>query len=299
MPDRQVSDAVSPSQGNEVVKFHHYERNICSSIIALVLAGATVVPLDAQQAADPSEADLAKQLANPVGDLVSLPLQFNWENDVGPDEGLRLVMNFQPVLPMRLNDDWNLISRFILPFVGQPSLVPGGDATFGTSDILLSGFFSPAQSRGALWGVGPALTLPTTSDPFLGSGKWSIGPTVVVLKQAGPWTYGALFNHLWSYASVSLSARDRQDVNQTFLQPFLSYTTSTGVSLSVTTESTANWEADDEQWTVPIIFTVGKVTRLGPFPFQMSVGAGVFIASPEGGPSWKLRTGFTVLLPRQ
>ena len=112
-------------------------------------------------------------------------------------------------------------------------------------------------------------------------------------------TGGALFNHLWSYGSVSQSAKDRPDVNQTFLQPFLSYTTSTGISLSVNSESTGNWEADDEQWTVPINFAVAMITRLGPFPFQMSVGAGVFAASPEGGPSWKLRTQFAVLLPRQ
>ncbi|MEE8131086.1 MAG: hypothetical protein V3T48_12395 [Vicinamibacterales bacterium] len=267
--------------------------------LALGLVLVTSITLRAQQPPARSDEELAKQLANPVASLVSLPLQFNWDSGVGPDEGLRSIVNFQPVLPMRVNDDWNLIGRFILPFVGQPSLVTDGQATFGTGDILLSGFLSPAQPGAVVWGVGPALTLPTTTDPFLGSGKWSVGPTGIVLKQSGPWTYGALFNHLWSYASVSQSAKNRPEVNQTFLQPFLSYTTRTGVSLGVSSEATANWEADAGQWTVPITFTVGKVTRLGPFPFQMGVGAAVFAASPEGGPSWKLRTQFAVLLPRQ
>jgi len=272
-----------------------------SRSIALVLGLllATSPTLRAQQAPAQSDEELAKELANPVSSLVSLPLQFNWDSGVGPDEGLRSIINFQPVLPMRVNDDWNLIGRFILPLVGQPALVADGQATFGIGDILLSGFLSPARPGAVFWGIGPALTLPTTTDPFLGSGKWSVGPTVVVLQQSGPWTYGALFNHLWSYASVSQSAKLRPDVNQTFLQPFLKYTTRTGISLGVISESTANWEADAEQWTVPVTFTVGKVTRLGPFPFQMVVGAGYYAASPEGGPSWKLRTQFAVLLPRQ
>lgn len=188
--------------------------------------------------------------------------------------------------------------RFILPFVGQPPLVPGGQPTFGISDIVLSAFLSPAHSRRAIWGVGPVLTLPTTTDPLLGSGKWAVGPTAVVLRQSGPWTYGALVNHLWSYASVSLSARERPEVNQTLIQPFLSFTTPTGVTLAVNTESTGNWEVDEEQWTVPINVVVSKVLRLGPFPFQIGAGAGVFAAAPEGGPSWKLRTQFVLLLPR-
>ena len=144
--------------------------------LALGLVLGTSTTLRAQQPAAQSDEELAKQLANPVSSLVSLPVQFNWESGVGPDEGLRSIVNFQPVLPMQVNDDWNLIGRFILPFIGQPPLVTDGQSTFGTGDILLSGFLSPAQPGAAVWGVGPALTLPTTTDPFLGSGKWSAGP---------------------------------------------------------------------------------------------------------------------------
>jgi hypothetical protein len=241
--------------------------------------------------------NLAKQLANPIASLVSIPLQFNWDEGVGPNDDLRTVINFQPVVPFTLNEDWNVIGRMILPYLSQPSLAPGAAATSGISDMLLSAFFSPAKPRVAIWGIGPVVALPMTTDPFLGSGKWSAGPTAVVLKQSGQWTYGALVSHLWSFADTG--DIERTDVDQTYLQPFLAYTTKTAVTFSVSSESTANWEAaSGEEWTIPINFNVSRVTRLGPFPFSLGAGAGVFIEKPEGGPQWKLRLTATLILPR-
>jgi hypothetical protein len=268
-------------------------------VCVLTVFFATQAAAQTTPAADPQHGaeELAKQLANPVASLVSIPFQLNWEEGVGPQDDLRFVLNFQPVVPFTLNERWNLIGRFILPFISQPPLVPGGSTTAGTSDIVLSAFFSPAVRRRAVWGVGPVVTLPTTTDPFLGSGKWSIGPTAVVLNQTGPWTYGALVNHLWSYADTGNA--NRTDVNQTFLQPFLSYTTKTAVSITLSSEATGNWEATtDENWTVPLLFNVSKVTRLGPFPFSLGAGIGVFVAKPDDGPEWKLRMTGTIILPR-
>jgi hypothetical protein len=243
----------------------------------------------------PSQAELAKQLSNPVASLVSVPFQMNWDSGVGPEEDTRFLVNFQPVMPFSLNKDWNLIARLIVPILSQPPLVPGGVTTFGTSDILFSAFFSPARPRGFIWGVGPILQLPTTSDPFLGTEKWAAGPTVVVLKQAGPWTCAGLVNHLWSYAGDS----DRADVNQTLLQPVLSYQTRNAVTLSLGAEATANWEAPSgEEWTVPIIFSVSKLVKLGHRPMSIGLGYGRFVEKPEGGPSWKLRAVITLLFPK-
>src|SRR5262245_652954 len=143
---------------------------------------------------------LAKKLTNPISDLVSIPFQFNWENGVGPDDGLRTILNIQPVVPFAINERWNLVERWIMPYVSQPEFL-GSKSGFG--DITFSSFLSPAHPSDLIWGVGPVLTLPMTSDPALGSGQWSLGPTAVLLKMKGPWVYGILWNQLWSFARVS------------------------------------------------------------------------------------------------
>jgi hypothetical protein len=273
--------------------------------VALVLAG--VSPALAQTAPDgetPPQAppaaagaggatELAKELSNPVASLVSIPFQLNWDEGLGPDEqGRRFLMNFQPVMPFKLNDDWNLIARVIVPVLAQPVLFEGGQPTSGLGDLLVSGFISP--SRGGLtWGVGPVIGLPVSSDPALGSGRYTLGPTAVVLKQAGPWTVGALVNHLWSVGGDP----GRKDVNQTFLQPFLAWGRS-GWTLSINAESAANWEAEDgQEWTVPINVMVSKVVALGKRPISIQVGPRFYAQQPEGGPKWGFRAALTLIFP--
>ena len=261
-------------------------------ILALLLPTAGMT----QESGTAPAEHLAKLLSNPVADLVSIPMQFNWDQGVGDYDATRNTLNIQPVVPFTLNEDWNLIGRWIMPFVSQPSLGPGLESTFGLSDILFSTFFSPSKSD-LIWAVGPAVVLPTTDDPLLGSGKWQAGPTAVVLQQSGPWTYGFLGNHLWSFADAS--DQERADVSTTFLQPFLAYSTPKGITFTLNTESTYNHKAEDgEEWTVPINIGVSKVTKFGPFPMSIQAGYAYYVESPTGGPESKLRVTFTLILPR-
>ena len=259
--------------------------------VLLVLAVALC--LSAGVRADDAEA-MAKKLSNPVSDLVSVPLQFNWAQPVGPEDETRFILNIQPVMPFAISEDWNLITRVILPYVGQPALSPGGDAASGFGDVLASFFFSP-KSGPFVWGVGPVLSLPSTSVPTLGTGKWSGGPTFVILQQKGPWTYGALVNQVWSFAGND----NRADVSQMFVQPFLSHTTPKAVTFSVNSESIANWKASSgNKWTIPINFGVSKLARFGPLPASYQLGAGYYVETPAGGPDWQLRAAIVLLLPR-
>jgi len=262
---------------------------------AITLAAPAISSGQEAKPAAAESADLAKKLSNPVSDLVSVPFQFNWEQNVGPAKQTRFILNVQPVMPFAINKDWNLIARVIVPLVSQPALLANGEPTFGVSDVLTSFFFSPSKGVPFTWGVGPAISLPSTSEPTLGSGKWSAGPTAVVLRQSGPWTYGALWNQVWSFSGDPA----RADVSQMFFQPFLAYQATHTVTLTVQSESTANWEADEDTWTVPINFLVAKLSSFGVFPASYQMGFGVFPVHPDIGPSWKIRGAIVILLPRR
>ena len=264
----------------------------------LLLVGLFTSSAAAQQpaAAAHDTAELAKQLSNPVASLVSVPFQFNWEQDVGPSELTRFILNVQPVMPFAVNENVNLIVRLIAPLVSQPPLFDGGEGAFGMGDITTSFFVSPAKSTRLTWGAGPVIVLPSTSAPTLGTGKWSAGPTIVALKQTGPWSVGALWNQVWSFSGDAT----RPDVNQMFLQPFVSYQATRTITLTLQSETTANWEAenDDDRWTVPINVVVSKLSTFGTFPASYQAGFGAFAAHPDIGPSWKIRAAIVILLPK-
>ena len=178
-----------------------------------------------------------------------------------------------------------------MPMTSQP----GSDAARvnGFGDIVTTAFLSPSAPSRVIWGVGPAFLLPSATNNALGSEKFGIGPSVVVLTQPARWTLGFLMNHIWSVSG----ANDRSDMNQTFLQPFANYNLGNGVAAGVTMEASANWEAD-ERWTAPLLFSINKVTTFGKRPVNLSVAAGPTVAGPDGGASWRFRLVATFLFPR-
>lgn len=250
-----------------------------------LLAVASTLPADADGS------DLAKKLSNPVSDLISVPIQGNLDFGGGVAGGQRFYTNVQPVIPIALNDDWNLISRTILPVVDQEGLGFGGTGdAFGLGDTVQSFFFSPKESD-PIWGIGPVLLFPTATDAFLGGDKWGVGPTGVVLKQDGPWTYGALGNHLWDVAGSGSS-----QVNATFIQPFLAYNAPGGWTFTINSESTYDWA--NHQWTVPVNLIVSKLQPIGGQPVQFFGGVRYYLEKPDTGPEWGLRFGLTFLFPK-
>ena len=241
------------------------------------------------------EASLARQLANPVASLISVPFQFNFDRGIGVQRNIqRANLNIQPVVPFKLSTQWNLISRTILPVVNFQGAAGAETGQLNFGDTVQSLFLSPARPgpRGVIWGLGPVALLPTATGQLSGIHQWGLGPTGVALVQRGHWTVGALANHLWSVANNGSNT----NVNATFLQPFVSYSTSTAWTFTLNTESTYDWAAD--QWAVPLNLVVSKVTKVGNQLISLGAGLRYWVDGPDSGPhGWGARLVATLLFP--
>jgi hypothetical protein len=218
-----------------------------------------------------ADEDLQTKLANPVSELVTLPLQFTTTLKHGSLAKPQHTLNVQPVYPLSFGS-WKLINRLIAPIVSTPALTPGEDRKNGLGNITYEGFFSPASTGGLVWAVGPILQLRTATDDRLGSGKWSAGPAAMVLTQTGPWSAGVLVTQLWSFAGDDL----RPKVNQTQFQPILNYRLGPVHTLAYTGTVSANWAEDrsSQRWTVPIGITHSTLTKPAGFvPGNYIIGA--------------------------
>lgn len=238
--------------------------------------------------------ELAKQTQNPVADIISVPFENYFYFNAGPNHATLYDLNVKPVIPFHLNEDWNLITRTIIPIINEPSLSLKSRSGFGLGDINPSLFLSPAKSTEFIWGVGPTFTLPTATDSLLGSGKFSMGPTAVALFDKGPWLLGVLAYNQWSVTGWS-----KQDVNNMLIEPFVNYNFGKGWHLSTAPLITADWEAKgSQQWTVPLGGGIGKLVRIGKLPADFLVQAYSNVARPQYAPDWELRFQVTFLLPR-
>jgi hypothetical protein len=237
--------------------------------------------------------ELAKKLQNPVADLISVPFQFNYDESFGPRDAGRYTLNIQPVIPVSVSDDWNLISRTILPVIRQGSPAYGVDDAFGLGDAVQSFFLSPKEPVGGwILGAGPVFLLPTGTSPEIRSEQLGVGPTAVALQQRSGFTYGALVNHLWNASDPEENAR----VNATFVQPFLSYTFPSSTSLTLNAESTYDWTGED--LTLPFNFMVSQVLKAGSQPLSLQAGFRYYAERPSRGPEWGARFALTLLFPK-
>jgi hypothetical protein len=288
-------------------------RTIRAREIFALLTSVFLLAAQVAQAAEPptpitaetSDAELVKHAQNPIANLISVPLQNNWYFGAGKKSGTVYVGNIEPVIPITLNNDWNLITRTIMPIINLPSLFSGTNGTTGLGDINPQFYFS-TKSGELIWGVGPTFTLPTATDKQLGAGKFSMGPTAVALTMQGPWVVGALANNQWSVAGWG-----KNNVNSFLIEPFVNYNLPDHWYLVTAPIMTANWAADKagDVWTVPLGGGFGKLFRLGQvlplegheiakLPINMSLQDFGNVARPEFGEKWQLRFQIQFLFPK-
>jgi hypothetical protein len=241
-----------------------------------------------------SDKDLAKATQNPLASMISLPFQNNTNFGIGPDDDTQNILNIQPVWPLSLSEDWNFITRTIIPVISQPGVAPGESRTNGLGDVTFTGWVSPKKSGKWIWGVGGALVLPTATDDVLGNDKWSVGPSVVVVTMPGKWVIGSLISNVWS-----VGGSGDQDVNLFTWQYFINYNMDNGWFLTSAPIITANWEADSNNtWTVPFGGGVGKIFRIGKQPLKALVSAYYNVEKPAFGADWQLRLQLQMLFPK-
>ena len=266
-------------------------------IVALPASGEPTKGDGIIEAGENETSELARAAQNPVANLISLPFQNNTNFDFGPREKTQNILNIQPVVPFSLGDDWNLITRTIVPVISQPAFFDGQDRKNGLGDTLFTGFISPTNrdkwiGGTWLWGVGPAVLLPTSTNDRLGSGEWGAGPSAVFLTMPGRWVIGSLFNNVWSFT-------DDKDVNLFTWQYFVNYNLDDGWYLTSAPIITANWKADsDDTWTVPFGGGVGKIFRIGNQPINVSAATYYNAEKPDFGADWQARLQVQFLFPK-
>ena len=262
---------------------------------------AQAKPAATDQAAAPtaSEAErtaaLAKAAQNPVANMISFPIQNNTNFGIGPYSRDQDVLNFQPVIPLHITKNWNLITRTILPVIWQPNPSQPSQGWYGLGDLNPSLFFSPAKPGKLIWGVGPALVFPTATANQLGQGKVSAGPGVVVLTTPGHWVIGALANNVWSFAGSG----SRPPVNQFLLQYFINYNMKGGWYVTTAPIITANWRASNgNDLTLPFGGGFGRIMKIGFQPTNLQVQFFGNAKYPAGTSPWGMRFQIALLYPK-
>jgi hypothetical protein len=253
--------------------------------------------------AELSAEDLAKIAQNPVGNLISVPFQENAYFGVGPLNGTQNVLNIQPVYPVSISEDWNIITRTIIPIVKAPAFAPGQGGVSGIGDVQFSAFLSPAKPGNWIWGIGTITQLPTHSNDRLGNDNGGLGPTFVVLhlEHGSPWVYGVLANNVWSLGSSGNPlSRDGGKYSNGLVQPFINYNFHSGLYLTSSPILTVNWYANpaSQMWTVPMGAGVGKLFKIGRLPVNTQISYYNNVVRPDFANTWQIRAQVQFMFPK-
>jgi hypothetical protein len=259
------------------------------------------------EAGGKSLTELNKELTNPISSLWSIAFQQNnYILDMGPGKTDRWNsnLNFQPVLPVSLTEDWNLITRPVVTLFNSVPYPdphnPGSiDRTTGFGDTILMEMFSPGPKLAGNWllGLGPTFIFPTASSDYTGQGKWQVGPAAVVGYLSKKWILAAFVQNWSSFAGSG----NRDDVNQMNLQPIAVYFLPNGWSIGYSGNILANWKADKsgDVWTVPLGLGINKVVKIGPLPVKIGLAGQYMVHHPDiGGQKWNIQLSVTPVIPK-
>ncbi len=282
MNNRRTGWAIGPSPA---------PFTLTATVAALLVAGPSAL---AQDSGDESAADLAYRVQNRLAFIPRLPIENQFDFGYGSEDAMRYALRPRPIMPFSLGEEVSLITRTTMNLIYQEAPEAGLDDKFGLGDTDLELYLSPKDTKAGGWiyGAGPMLRFPTATDDVLGGEKWGIGPAVAGLRQSGRWTYGAFVNHLWDFAGES----GRADLNVTYLQPVLSYTTTGATTFGADTQSTYDWSG--EEWTVPINLTVSQLVKIGGRPVVFTLGGRYYADKPAGGPEWGMQFSMNFLFTK-
>ena len=271
-------------------------RHLISAALTAIVAVVEMIGVPAR-AEELSKEELAKLAQNPIGNLISVPFQNNMNFNVGPYRAFQNILNIQPVIPINLNEQWNVITRTIMPVVFNPALSPSIGAVGGLGDLQFEGFLSPAQPGKWIWGLGPIIQFPTHTAPILGDDNLGLGPTGVLLhlEKGSPWVFGALINNVWSLGTNPYAPA----YSNGLLEPFVNYNIKDGLYLVSAPVITMNWLARaNQQLTLPLGGGVGKIFHLGKLPVNAQLSAYYNVVRPDFGPDWQLRAQVQFMFPK-
>ena len=287
---KEVGDAAGPTKtARDII----VKNLVARTVLAASLAATFAAPAFAAMSAD----ELAKLAQNPVGNLISVPFQNNTNFNVGPEKGTQNVLNIQPVIPISMSPEWNIITRTILPVISMPSLGPGDSRTNGIGDTVFTAFLSPAKPGHWIWGAGPVVQMPTNSSEELGNKNWGLGPSFVVLHldHGNPWVYGVLANNIWSVTGDKRGG----SYSNGLIQPFVNYNFKGGFYFTSAPILTVDWNADHgEKWTVPIGGGIGKIFHFDRLPVNTQLAAYYNVVRPEFAGNWQIRAQVQLMFPK-
>jgi hypothetical protein len=266
-------------------------HRLATAATCLALGFCGVQPLFAQEQ-HVNTTELAKKTQNPVSDLISVPLQFNWNQGGGYADATFFNLNFQPVAPIKLKRV-NLIARTIVPYMSFPA--GGSERATGIGDIQEQLYISPASPGKFIWGLGPVFSFPTATNNFAQTGSWTVGPGAVGLTITGPWVVGALVNQYWTYYDEG----GDPETNLFVFQPFINFNFGGGWALAFAPLWTANWDAPDgEEWTIPLGLGISRTTVFNRRPMSLGLQLYRNVERPSSAAETQIRAAVSYLFPK-